>query len=363
MKLDWKNYDLDTFLVKEGMFCGFWCKLIQPAMGGTKFTQKNKIFRSSIWSLDGESLSLSYQKFPNFGENPNEFPVPQSLNNTTIVEKIDGSCAIWDYVNDQLSIRTRGTFCYDTLENKVDFDEIISKYPQLIQFVKDNPHYTTLTEIVTPRMRIVINYGDSVDIFLTGIVNKNDYSLLTQKELDMIADQLKIKRPEKYSFSTISDLIQNVEKWQDKEGVVLYSGKDQILHKIKADFYLIRHHMRSEMSTVDKVLDYWFDEGRPDYQTLYAKLSAFDFEIAEKSRGFMSRICDADKECKALIEGMKEFIKNQLTPLRNRKNQAAKVFSSYGQTIRAGCVFALLDGREIDDKKYIKLMYQMLKKD
>jgi hypothetical protein len=345
------------------MFCGLWCRLIQPSIGNTVFTQKNKIFRSSMWSLDGELLSASYPKFCNFGENPENFPVPQSLNNTTIVEKIDGSCAIWDYVNGQLSIRTRGTFSYDTLENKSDFDEVISKYPQLIQFVKDNPHYTVLTEIVTPRMRIVIDYGDVVDIFLTGIVNKDDYSLLSQKELDGIASQLGIKRPDKYSFSTISNLIDNVEKWEGKEGVVLYSGKDQILHKIKADFYLIRHHMRSEMSTIDKVLDYWFDEGRPGYELCYSKLAAFDFEVAERSRGFISRICDADKEVKKLIEGMLKFIKEQILILPTRKLQAAVVFQSYGKTERANCVFTLLDNKPLNDKQYLKLMYQMLKKD
>ena len=121
--------------------------------------------------------------------------------------------------------------------------------------------------------------------------------------------------------------------------------------------------MRSEMSTIDKVLTYWFDEGRPAYQDFYAKLAAFDYEVAERSRGFMSRICDADKEVKEMVEGMKRFVSTQLLSLPNRREQAAKVFASYGDTIRNACVFTLLDNKEIDDKKYEKLMYQKLKKD
>ena len=128
MRVNFDNYDLTDFLIKEGVsFGGLYAKLIQPNHIGTKFTQKNKIFRSSIWSDAGELLSASYPKFVNFGENPAEFPVPLSIDGWTFVEKIDGSACIVDYVNDNFSARTRGTFTYEGMENVDDFNFAFEK--------------------------------------------------------------------------------------------------------------------------------------------------------------------------------------------------------------------------------------------
>ena len=54
MQINFSDYDLSEFIIKEDLFCGIPAKLIVPNHIGTKFNQKNKIFRSSIWDLNGK---------------------------------------------------------------------------------------------------------------------------------------------------------------------------------------------------------------------------------------------------------------------------------------------------------------------
>ena len=370
MKINFDNYDLENFLVREGVFCGFYTKLIQPNHIGTKFTQKNKIFRSSIWSLDGELLSASWYKFVNFGENPLEFPVPVSIDGWIFVEKIDGSACIIDYINGMFSARTRGTFSYKDLETCADFDLMFVTYPKIEEFVKSNPHLSLLMEIVTPNMQVVINYKN-VDFYLCGCVNKNDYSLMTQSELDKLAIDLGIKRPVYYTFNSVDELLKNVDTWKGKEGVVSYSPNGQHLLKIKSDWYRKLHAAKENFNSIDKVIDFWFTDGCKSYQDFTSSLvDQFNYETMLIAQPYISRICDAWKEVAKIKEGMNNFIKVQLLPMGDPKDKltrakmAPKVLSSYGGAgnNRANFVFKLLDGKPLaqDDEK--KLLYQVLKK-
>src|ERR1035437_2996996 len=150
MKINFTDYDFTDFLIKEGVFCGMPAKLINSNHIGTKFTQRNKIFRSSVWSMDGELLSGGFKKFVNFSDNPENFPIPLSIDNCSFLTKIDGSLTCIDYVNEQISMRTRGTFSIETMENKPDFELCLSKYPKIIEWLKPNFNYTLLFEITTP---------------------------------------------------------------------------------------------------------------------------------------------------------------------------------------------------------------------
>jgi hypothetical protein len=76
----------------------------------------------------------------------------------------------------------------------------------------------------------------------------------------------------------------------------------------------------------------------------------------------VSRICDAWKKVQEIRLRMEVFYHNTLKPLPNRKEQAAKVLSAYGETNRASMVFKLLDGKDWSDDDWKKLLYQVLKK-
>ena len=69
-----------------------------------------------------------------------------------------------------------------------------------------------------------------------------------------MAKKFGFKRPVVYSFGHVKDFIEiinDVKPWKGVEGIVIYSNKDQSLHKIKADDYLSRHRLKSELSSLE----------------------------------------------------------------------------------------------------------------
>lgn len=364
MKINFTDYDFTDFMVKEGSFCGEWSKLITPNHIGTKFTQRNKIFRSSIWSVDGQLLSAGLPKFVNFSENPDNFPVPLSINNCSFVEKIDGSLTCIDFFNNQISMRTRGTFSIDTMENKPDFELCLSKYPTINEWLKQNSHYTLLFEITTPNLKIVLDYGNKPDFWLVGAISKNDYSLMPQSDLDILGKILGVERPQSFSFNSIEELLRDVSKWIGREGICLYSKRGQEIHKIKAEVYLKLHRFK-ENATLDNTLELFVEYGCPPYMDFENKLQTqFDYECWNMIRGYASQVCDAYKEVLQIIAHMKEFVEKHKN--LTRKDFAILTFKSYGGegNNRSNFVFQILDGKNLMENKDAikKLLFQVLKK-
>ncbi len=170
----------------------------------------------------------------------------------------------------------------------------------------------------------------------------------TQDTLNEFARVADLKRPATYTFSSVQDLLKDVDQWRGKEGVVVYSKNDQMLHKVKGAWYLKLHYLKSELSNIEKVLDVWLEQGMPEYQTFYNYIfTTFDYELAEQCRGMISRICDAKKEVDLIVSGMNDFVNNRLKTLPTRKLQAEQVISAYGITNRASFLFKLLDGKSL----------------
>ena len=359
MKITLTDYDLTGLQQHEIDFCGNPAVLIIPEHIGVKFNQSNKIFRSSIWSMDGQLLSAGLPKFTNFGENPEHFPVPLNVDGVQFVTKIDGSLGIIDYVNDKLNMRTRGTSTYLSLENYIDFDYCLNENPKIVEWIKNHSNYSLLCEITTPKMRIILDYGDTPKFWLVACINKDDYSLMTQSELDKLAIELGINRPEVYSFETIEDCLNTVKTWDGKEGVCLYHKNGQAIHKIKAELYLKLHRFKSEAS-LDNTVELFVEYGCPSYNDFMSKLQAqYDYECMLMIVPFASIVLDAWKETQKIINHMKEFVK--LNGDLVRKDFALKVISAYGKTSRSGFVFTLKDKGELTSDQVKKLIFQCLK--
>jgi hypothetical protein len=310
----------------------------------------------------GEVISASFPKFTNWGENPDHFPVPNSLKNATIVEKLDGSTLIVSKYNGQYILRTRGTVDASKLANGFELELFKSTILNKLQDNNDTWDYSIIWEWLSPINKIVLSYGDEPMWKLIGFINHINYSLAQQDMLDAMAKKYDLLRPEIYTFTDISDMLQIVDKWQNKEGVCLYSKNDQVIHKIKASKYLLLHHLKSELSSLEKVLDVWLEQGMPDYRTFYNYIfTTFDFELAEQIKGTISRICDAKKEVDLIVSGMNDFVNNRLKTLPTRKLQAEQVISAYGNTNRAAFLFKILDNRPLGKEEYKKLLFQVLK--
>jgi len=366
MKIDIQKIDLTQFMVHEHSLNGEIVYLIQPQHIGTKWTQDNKHMRSVVVNYAGEVISAGFPKFTNWGENPDHFPVPNSLKHCTVVEKLDGSLLIVSKYNGQYILRTRGTVDASIMANGHELEifknVILKKLDELPVDVTGSWNYSMLFEWVSPINKIVLNYGDEPDWYLVGVVNHINYSLQMQDTLNEFARVADLKRPATYTFSSVQDLLKDVDQWRGKEGVVVYSKNDQMLHKVKGAWYLALHHMKSELSNIEKVIDVWLEQGMPDYQTFYSYIfTTFDYELAEQCRGMISRICDAKKEVDMIVSGMNEFVNNRLKTLPTRKLQAEQVISAYGITNRASFLFKLLDGKSLGKEEYKKLLFQVLK--
>jgi hypothetical protein len=362
MKIDIQKVDLTQFMVHEHSLNGEIVHLIQPQHIGTKWRQDNKHMRSVVVNYAGEVISASFPKFTNWGENPDHFPVPNSLKNATIVEKLDGSTLIVSKYNGQYILRTRGTVDASKLANGFELELFKSTILNKLQDNNDTWDYSIIWEWLSPINKIVLSYGDEPMWKLIGFINHINYSLAQQDMLDAMAKKYDLLRPEIYTFTDISDMLQIVDKWQNKEGVCLYSKNDQVIHKIKASKYLLLHHLKSELSSLEKVLDVWLEQGMPDYRTFYNYIfTTFDFELAEQIKGTISRICDAKKEVDLIVSGMNEFVNNRLKTLPTRKLQAEQVISAYGNTNRAAFLFKILDNRPLGKEEYKKLLFQVLK--
>ena len=368
MKIDLAKLDLTQFMAHDHFVNGEVVTLVQPQHIGTKWTQDNKHLRSSVWNYQGELISAGFCKFTNFGENPEHFPVPQSLKNCTVVEKLDGSLLIVSKYKGQYILRTRGTVDASTMANGHELelfkDTILNTLDTCLPVdVNGNWHYSMLFEWVSPINKIVLNYGDSPDWHLVGVVNHDHYTLWSQSRLDEAAQELGLKRPTTYTFTDVNDLLQNVEQWKGKEGVVIYSHDGQMLHKVKGAWYLALHHMKSELSNIEKVMDVWLEQQMPDYNTFYTYIvNSFDYELAEQCRGHISNLCDGRKEVDKIIDHMRGFINSKVRTLPTRKEQAITILSSYGETNRSGYLFKLLDNKPLEKDDYKKLMFQVLKK-
>ena len=362
MNVNLQTIDRESFMVHEHSLNGEIVYLVQPKHIGAKWKNDNLHFRSSVWNYNGELISASFPKFFNWSEQPDLSPVPNSLKHCTVVEKLDGSTLIVSKYNGQYILRTRGTVDASTMANGFELELFKSTILSKLQDNNDTWNYSVLFEWLSPRNVIVLRYSDEPMWKLIGFIDHTDYSLATQDVLDVMAKKYDLLRPEIYTFTDITDMLQIVDKWQDREGVCLYSKNGQTIHKIKAAKYLLLHHLKSELSSLEKIMDVWLEQGMPDYNTFYNYIfTTFDFELAEQIKSTISRIVDGKKEVNKIVDGMNSFVNNRLRSLPTRKEQAQLVISSYGETNRASFLFKLLDGKSLGKEEYKKLLFQVLK--
>ena len=363
MKINLNEINSSEFMVHSHIIGGNVVYLVQPTHVGVTWTQKNKHLRSSVWDSEGNLISIGFCKFTNWGENPDNFPVPTSLKNCTIVEKMDGSLLCVSKWKNNLIMRTRGTVDAYKLDNGHELEIFKEKFSTYMKSNKyDTWNVSYLFEWTSPQNKIVIDYGDTPNWYLIGIISHDNLTLYSQAYLDHWARDNKFDRPITYKFPSIEDLLKNVDQWKNKEGVIVYSNNGQSLHKVKSFDYLKKHRFKSN-ATLENTLELYFQMGKPSYNDFSTQLqNAFDYECFEMVRGYVSQICDAYKQVTNIINGFEKFVNDTLKPLNNRKLQAEKVLASYANTNRASMIFTMLDGKPLSDDNVKKLFWQILKK-
>ena len=370
MKIDLQSIDKESFMVHQQFVGEHECYLIQPIHFGAVWTKENLIYRSSLWDKDGHPVSLSFKKFFNYDEKPDIFPAPSNLTGAKLMEKLDGSTLIFSRYKGHTVIRTRGTVNARKQANGYEIDYLCEKYKKFIEMLEiENPDVSYVFEWLSPTNRIVLNYGDEPDMVLTAIVLHPDYSYATQMALDRAATLYGLRRPRTFSYNSVEEMKSAVEVLKDQEGLCVYYGNEQQIRKVKAASYLFLHRAKSEISSIDKVIDVYIDwfmdrhnlsHEPTGYVEFFEYLTIkFDFEIATMATGHASRICDAMKEVHKIMTALFEFASERMNIARNIA--AKEVLQAYSSTGRSAIIFKMLDRKSIGSDEYKKLLYQVLK--
>lgn len=350
----------DQFLYKEGVIAGDPVWLTTPSEMGVKWTPELARFRSAIvLQSDGKIISSGFRKFTNLGEQPDFEPWGENKLFEAI-EKKDGSLLIISKYKGQLITRTRGTFDARVLDNGVEVDELIQKYPKVF----DNPfvnsgEYSVLMEWTTPNNVIVIRESENPTLWFLGIVTHESGRYASQAFLDDLGKEWDVPRPARYVYSSLSECVDDVKLWEKKEGVVIYSLNGQTLKKIKAEQYLRLHRAKSAISSIKNLVELYLSTDRSaNYEEFYRFVeTTLDHELAEIAKDDLFHVASAHA---CVLEEQKRVIA-LLAKWENfsRKDQAKEICSRW-QDWRKSFAFSVLDGKAISDETLAKiLLYEL----
>ena len=367
MKVDITNISPENFMVHQHYVGEHEVFLVQPIHIGATWTNDTLHFRSVVVDKVGDIVSASFKKFFNCDEKPDLTPAPKSLDGASLMEKLDGSTLIFSRYKGHTVVRTRGTVDARKQENGQEIDFLLEKYSKFKEILEsvETTNISYIFEWLSPLNRIVLNYGDEADMALVGVIFHKDYSMVTQNGLDVLAAQMHLRRPQTFKYDSVADMKAAIEALRDQEGLCVYYNDDQNIRKVKSAHYLFLHRAKSEVSSIEKVLDLYINEfiangAYMPYVDFMAFLEkTFDFEIASMARGHVSRICDAMKEVRLILTALI----NCATECKalSRKDAAVKIIQAYGSTGRSPIVFKQLDGKPLMADDYKKLLYQCLK--
>lgn len=349
MKFDPTIKTLDDFMVREvALPCGTPALLVNPRWQGATWTPSNLHYRSSVWTLDGELVSAGFPKFFNLGEKPDLAPDLSDLSNTTVYEKIDGSCLIVSAFNGQLIVRTRGTVDAYGMANGHELNILRQKYPQV--FDPNNPllnGYSLLFEWVSPENQIVLKYPEP-DLYFLTMVQHDGYRVVPPTTLTEVANKLGVQQPKLYSFGSIEECANQIKQMDTIEGVCVYKmiGDTVKIVKVKTLRYLRLHAFRSSC-TPKSMVDLFIAHGAPsDKDAWLAQIeSDFDYECRVFSEETVNLLwprveaayaaCAEFQRLCASFNTKKEFALHILTHHKNHASMGFHMWDNPNKTIPA----------------------------
>lgn len=382
-----KVQDLDPayFKIQPVELAGETVFLITPNDLDLPWTPDTLIFRSSVWSKDGEPISLSFKKFFNWGEKSDLIPLPDPSDfklpsireyglhllanrdkvdwsrfksiTCEFITKIDGSALIVSKWKGHLIVRTRGTIDATTQDNGFEIPILMKKYPEAFEFEDDTPDFTRIFEWTTPTNKIILDYGKEPLLWLIGMVFHEDYTYAQQSILDIEAKMIGVLRPERHQFNTLSEMLKEVQAFEDKEGVCVYSDSGQVIHKVKGLKYLMMHRFK-EHASPKAILELFLEQGCPPYDVFKEFfIQRFDFECFGWVEKIAGDICRNFLELKSTLDEVSAWVKT-IEHLPTKKEAAMLIQDKYaGSSLMPGA-FLCLNKKNLYDVKYVKRMLQ-----
>ena len=205
-----------------------------------KWTPETMQCRGLIADAQDRIVSRPFGKFFNLEELDGEMPSSPFA----VYDKIDGSlCISYRERGGRFRLATRGSF---ESEQAGWANEILR-----IKYIDegwnagidlDTENFTYLFELIDPRNRIVVDYGETSDLILLAIIET-----ASGEERDIDSADLPFPCPKKYGFQTLDEIVRT-EQDDEREGFVL---KFQTNERVKFKFaeYKRLHKLLTQISS------------------------------------------------------------------------------------------------------------------
>ena len=362
-KLDLSKVNEEYFLATKHQIAGEECTFVRlrKGMESKEWTEENVCFRSAIYNSEGSIISASYPKFFNLGEVPHIHPFGGDLKSCSLIEKIDGSTLIVSKYKGEWIIRTRGSLDAEKLMNNGnEIPYFKQKYFSFFASLPDTTKHSYIFEWVSPNNTIVIKYPEP-ELYLTNIICHEDYSLTRHQDLDKFAAAFEFKRPRKYRFNTLEELVKGVNEFTDREGVCVYYDNYQHIRKVKGSDYLRKHVFKSSYN-IASLIGLYVDWGYPNKDAFESKIiKEFDYECLKISQDFIDVLYrEGVSKLDQSLALVKKYVED--TKDLDQKSFAAKLKQDFDwkhQLVSIG--FALRKGQEVPSKLIRDLLEEFIK--
>ena len=197
------------------------------------------IARGLVVREDGMIVARPLPKF----FNDYELKGPKPTGPFEVYEKLDGSCIIMGFYEGKPFFCTRGSFVSD---QSIKAEEIYySKYGNL----ELDHAYTYCFEIIYPKNKIVVDYGQTTDLFLFAKIH-------TATGIEAPITNTGFKCVQKLDLSQSIEKLKQIDE-ANKEGFVVKFTEDNFRMKIKFPSYIALHKRSKKISEgcIDELID------------------------------------------------------------------------------------------------------------
>lgn len=300
----------------------------------------NRQARGIIFRTDGTVVARPFEKFFNLHERPETEPKALPWDEgVEVYEKLDGSCGTGYIDNDgHWALATPGSLESD---QAIMGTRILNEYLNAL----DEPLYdiqhlpldcTPVFEIIYPENRIVVDYKGATRLVLLAIFEHNGVEWHPAR-VDRIAEACGFTRPKRYDIS----LREEIPFEDNHEGYVARFGNGFRV-KIKSPAYLRVHRILNHLSPKG-VID--LIRGK-EYGVTISQLPKELAKEFDDLRAFVQGIYNEIlTNAHARLNLMLEEV-----PDNSLRKQYAIWVSKNVPNAESGFVFALLDGKDIEDK-------------
>lgn len=294
------------------------------AQYANRWNEYERICRGLIINTQtGEVVARPFNKFFNWGQ---DVPSPKPYLKE-VTAKEDGSLGILYRNNGHLHVATRGAFDSDQALWATDFlrrEYNLTNLPSRL---------TLLFEIIYPKNRVVIDYGDREDLVLVGVRDRRMSGDWFMSRIADLARKYKFNTPLSYDVTNPEHFVQLAKSLSaNREGFVLRFS-DGKRFKVKGDAYLDMHKLIFGLS-FKRVLEAYQAGQAREYIALLpdefiATADKWRQEIETTVQTIQTRVMTEYEQC----------------PKSSRKEFALHVMSTYHDD--ASYLFSYHDGKDI----------------